>query len=357
MVGRNKWQLLLATVLLAVAPLWIPCDVSASPASTQSSDHSLAGRLELAADGRQLTGRPVVLKARLTNIGATPISYWFAGPGDYPSARHFRIYLTGQDGQTRAVVPTNGQYIRGSGMNREVKPGAMVEVPLALAPLPDGTWSVRVGSDEEYYLDQPSGKREVFWPAMPRSVPVKIEITQNAAAVAAWDRQLLNNVRQHNPFAKHLATAYHVDFVINAAISDLVGDDPKLAVAAADTLYFVRPLPPSAEKAIESAIDSQLALAPDRIDPEFLAYVLELAGEFPTGAMLEKVLAVAHCPFQWAVDVEMHYAAVSTLRYFPQNRAVVELKAFLNDKSQIIREGARAALDHPWPPQLRSAQQ
>lgn len=77
----------------------------------------------------------------------------------------------------------------------------MVQEPLAIAPLPVGTWSIQIASREEAYHDQgPGGKKHVIWPEMPRSISVKVTLKDDAAAAALWDQKLLDKVRKDDLF-------------------------------------------------------------------------------------------------------------------------------------------------------------
>lgn len=92
-------------------------------------------------------------------------------------------------------------------------------------------------------------------------------------------------------------------------LSDLVADDSKVASSAALTLFYVRPLPPGADKAIGRAIASQLQKPRFGEDLNLLAWLMELAGE--------------------------------------------DLKAFLHDPNESVRNAAQAAIEHPWPPRRK----
>lgn len=335
---------LIAAALWAIAP-----SASAAPGATQPSTR-LSGRLAIIADGASLAGRAVLLKATVTNTGDAPFYFWCGGPDRYPDAGKFVVILTDSAGNSHHVVATNGQYVRGSGIDYPIAPGASVAVPLAIAPLPAGVWTLRLASEEEKWVDLSDQAGHVTWPKMPETAPLSITVTVDAAATAIWDQKLLGQLRDGNPFARHVATQYCSQLVEGSVLADLVADDAKVAFKAEETLFDMRRLPPGAGKAIQTAIYKQLHRPRFEADQNLLACLVELAGRSPTDDMLESVLSVAHSKIDFpANELRMH--AVSALRYFPQERAAEELSAFLHDQSERVRNAAQGAIDHPLRPE------
>lgn len=132
-------------------------------------------------------------------------------------------------------------------------------------------------------------------------------------------------------------------------LADLSGSDDKAALSAVRTLYQTRPLPPGTDKAVLKAVDAQLKRDDHKANLNLLACLMDLAGHQPSDRMLEAVLAVAHSGLR-SPGNEILDHAVSALRYFPQKKSQAELSRFLTDKRPRVRDAAKKAKEHPWPP-------
>ena len=104
--------------------------------------------LQVASEGEQPAGWPLVLELKMTNTGVEPISWWTGGPGNYPGAQHFTVQVRyNYDNVWHDVEATNGQYTVGSGIGRSLKTGGSVAVPLAIPLKKTATYvSVRIGT-------------------------------------------------------------------------------------------------------------------------------------------------------------------------------------------------------------------
>src|SRR5215475_1341359 len=124
--------LLPATVLSADQPkirLW----PNGAPDSELYAQARGEVEITASADREQPSGWPIVVELTLTNVGKEPIRWWCGGPDLYPGAEHFIVQVRqGVGDDWRDVKPTNGQYVEGSGIDRQLKPGESITVPLAL---------------------------------------------------------------------------------------------------------------------------------------------------------------------------------------------------------------------------------
>jgi hypothetical protein len=310
-----------------------------------------SARLDVKIAEATLVGRPVLIEVTVANSGSAPISYWWGGPGKYPNAERFRVALTSNEGKTQEVVPSNGQYVEGSGGDLKIAPGESIKVPLAIPALAAGKWTLQVSCVEERsFSEKAGGARHVNWPAVDKTAGGVFTVKDDAQARERWDKEVLARIRGGTDvFSQHVASCYRIMGVLMPLLGDLSGSDDKAALLAVNTLFQTQTLPLDTDKAVRKAVAAQLKRDAYKANLNLLACLMGLAGHQPSDRMLEAVLAVAHSDLYSPGDEILDHA-VRALRYFPQNKSQEELRHFLTDKRQRVREAAKNAIEHPWPP-------
>jgi len=346
MATRTCWRLSIRAVIVAAAYCGCASIAFGADASSEPSTR-MSGHLDVAVVGVALADRPIQLNVTLLNTGSEPISYWTNDPENPPGAHFFSVTVAGSDAKARQVQATNIEPSPGSGVIDTIQPGVTTQIPLVLAPLPVGVWTVQVTSKEEWHKFSGSDVKIVDWPEMPASAPVAIAVKNDANATATWDRDLLARVRSKDFLAEHIATHYHIRYVIDAELDDLAGADSKAAWWATFVIGDLRPLPEGADKAIETGISTELGDPQSAERVYALEGLLQLAKRAPTDEMLSLVLAVARTQFEFPFNDQIHVEAVSVLSSFPQAQAADALNGFLNDPSENVRTAAKWAILHP----------
>ena len=283
------------------------------------------------AEAVQPADYPVIITLKLAVIGSTPFTYWCGGPGKYPSVDIFPVTLTDNKGQERKILLANGQYIMGSGMNREIKPGETMDVPASLGLLMVGSYSIQVGD----------GKA------------VKVEVKEDLQLAQQRKQEVVSEIHQGNPFQQFVTKQYDLDPVIEILQDDLTGTDVVAAENAAYTLYLIHPKPANLATTITKTMDQQLPQITKLIKQQFrstaiefkrfqlLSMLVQMAGEIGSDDALVPVMTVLDTDTSEIPDdaftpcnpnlESVKITAVKELGRFKQQRATDELHRLLRD--------------------------
>ena len=226
-----------------------------------------AASLRVTADALQPSDAPIVLELTIQNTGATRLSYWCGGPGDYPDCDDFVATVTrrGPAETVARIRLANGQSAGGAGRAFEVAPGASVHFPAALGPLPRGSYKIEVegaarGRERDGLIVAAD------WPATRTLDAIGVEVRDDPRLAAARDAGVLAKIRAHDPFARCLAVTWPRAAVREALAADLTGDDAVAADRAADGLWGDRPPDKSDLPLVARAIDQHLQPPDDGCD-------------------------------------------------------------------------------------------
>lgn len=273
-------------------------------------------RVDVTAEAVQPAGYPVVLSLVMTNTAKTPFTYWCGSPELYPGAHLFVVRVMDAKGAETPVLPENGQYTLGSGVDQEIKPGETVEVPAALDPLPAGRYSIHVGA----------GKAAT------------VTVEQNAELGLKREQDVVRQIRAGREFGRFLSYKYPREAVTRQLVQDLAADDAGAAFVAARALFAQRTLPEGTGATIAAAMTKQLAAKPS--NGNLLVYLAILAANIGTDEARAPVLALAKSDEY--DEVRMH--AVESLATFKQPEASAELRGLLKEWEPRVRLAAAAAL-------------
>jgi hypothetical protein len=200
--------------------------------------------VDVQADAVQPKGAPVLLSLTFTNTGTESASYWSGGPGKYPNGSMFTARVTDANGKTRELTLANWQYESGSGGHFQVQPGQSVTLPAAIEPLPADSYTIEVRGGRG--MRARAGKA------------AKVVVKDDPQVARAREQDLLDRIRQGEPFAQRLVSAYPAEAVTRALLQDLLSKDGQLALRAAHTLERVHKLPADAGKIVNEAMRMHL---------------------------------------------------------------------------------------------------
>jgi hypothetical protein len=236
-----RYLFLAPLAILSLARAYVAC----------ADDVPGQGNVELtvAVDHDQPAGWPVVVEVTLKNTGAAPIKWWCGGPGLYPGAEHFIVKVRyGPDRDWLDARATNGQYFEGSGSFRELKPGEIIVVPLAIPTKRTGGLSFTI--------------RPAEWRT---AKPVEGFVMTSDVRAHADNRQarvIAAAIAQSPPFWRHLAEDYPDAVVMDAMLKLVTVDNASIAGGAARVLAFQLTLPESAGDSLAPLVDRWLPRSP-----------------------------------------------------------------------------------------------
>lgn len=189
--------------------------------------------ITVSADREQPSGWPIVVELTLTNVGNEPISWWCAGPGTYPGAEHFIVQVRhGVEDDWRDMRPTNGQYIEGSGNDRQLKPEESITVPLAL--------QVENKSESSFRILPRDWRADKF-------AEVSVLLSDDPVYADRRRARVIEAVLgQTDPFWRHIAERYADAVVIEAMLRSVMEDDALIVAKAAYVLARQGKLPEDA---------------------------------------------------------------------------------------------------------------
>jgi hypothetical protein len=198
-----------------------------------------AGALEVRGEAVQPANAPVLLELVVRNTGPAPIIYWCAGPGEYPDGAEFTAAIRRTD--LRSVPGrselSNGQHPDGAGRAYEIAPGRALRFPAAVRPpLPPGEYDISVECAAAGTMHD-GAVRFVTWPAMRSANAFHVTVRDDPKLLAARDARIVAQVREHDPFARHVASTWPRLPVREELVKDLTGDDIVAADRAADGLW------------------------------------------------------------------------------------------------------------------------
>jgi hypothetical protein len=299
----------------------------------------LRATVEVKIDGQPIAGAPILLQLTIKNTGANAFSYWCGGPARYPQGDAFTVLIEDEKGRWRRIRLSNGQYVQGSGGGIEIKPGDVVAFPAALSSLAAGAYSLRqVHCDAAGYYPGPDHHMVVTWPAMDAEPGLAINVREDAAALRRFGAQLLDRVRRDEPFARHVATEYHVQPVLDAVTEDLLAEDAGVVEGAAATLYHLSEFPKGFGEVVKRSMLKQLRADPPAKDA--CSMLAALAGRDGSDGSLDAVLAYVEAAKAWG---EPRWP-LQDLSDFKQPAAAAALRRALTDPDPLVRFTAAVGL-------------
>jgi HEAT repeat protein len=275
---------------------------------------------DVRAEPAQPIGTPVLLAVTLTNTGHKPLFY--VGDRPYPNAAPMVAQIIDAKGNIREIAVINRRGALRSGPLVEIKPTESVEIPALIEALPPGSYSIQIG----------------------RGKSARVTVKDDPKLLRKWERELLAKIRSGDPFAdfvvyKYLTAKTPSKSLIDDLLQDSLSDDEKVAERAAWPLLHMRELPPNATAITSKAMAKHLAAINQRgsANTLILPSLAGLAATIGSDEALESVLTLAQTPL-------VRGAAVFALSKFKQEKAVKQLRSFLQDQNAEIRFDAAQAL-------------
>jgi hypothetical protein len=328
---------------LTLAVIFITSAAYASDAPAQGEVAITAS-----ADREQPSGWPVVVELTLTNVGNEPISWWCGGPDVYPGAEHFRVQVRqGVKDDWRDVKPTNGQYVEGSGLDRQLKPGESITVPLALPVDKKGESNFRI-LPREWRADN--------------FAEVSVLLSDDTLYADHRRARVIEAVSgQPDPFWRHIAERYADAGVIEAMLSSVMEDDAIIVARAASVLARQGKLPEGAGADFAALVRRWLPQSPrpewGGLREDIVAAALKTQSEEARTAVLDAMRA--------APDATSRWIAINALRLSPGDgewfrrarAAIIRLQRASPSDIELARQSNLAVewldgrLEYPEPPQ------
>ena len=169
-------------------------------------------------------GLPVVMWVRTPNVSGRAIRPHMTGPGTCFEAGRFAVQVTRAGEEPRLARPRNGQFGQGLMSPVDIPAGGALRTPLAIEPLPRGEYDAELWEVERVRLESKPTKQLTTF---------KFRVVADAGERARWIERRLAEVRRGEPFAASVCLSFKVDEVTSAMVTDLAGDDPDRAHAAA----------------------------------------------------------------------------------------------------------------------------
>lgn len=193
--------------------------------------------LTISGDAVQPAGAPVILQLLVRNTGKSRISYWCAGPGEYPDAAVFvaTVAPVGAPGKPFTLILDNGQW-SGPGRAFELAPGRSITIPATIGPVLPGRYRITIEGAAQG-RGEGDALKAITWPATRSDNVFEVEVRHDNSLAAARDARIVASVRANDPFARHLASTWPRKGVRDALVVDLTGDDVVAADRAADGLW------------------------------------------------------------------------------------------------------------------------
>jgi len=258
----------------------------------------------------QPTGTPILVTITATNQGDTPVICDVRV--SYPKAGLFQAKITDAQGRVRELFLCKGEISGGSGRFGQLKPGASLDVPGWIEPLPVGFYTIQVGQGKS----------------------AKVTIKDHIDVARKWDEDLLLKIRSGDPFANDLAYVclrdkYARPSFIDGLLGDLSSDSEVEVERAASTLNRATELPAKAGAIIIRAMKKRLQLVKEGRSTKtwVLGSLAAMSAQIGTDEALESVIALARTK-------EVRGNAIWALGKFQQEKAALELRLFLNDQNE-----------------------
>ena len=303
--------------------------------ASNEPDYTVPANLSVDVDANpvQPADDPIFVTLRVTVTGNAPYSYWCGGPGAYLNADVFTAKVIDSNGKTQGIKLQNGQYMMGSGSDREIKAGETAQVPASLGMLPAGIYTIQVGS----------------------GVSAKLEVKADQQLTQKREKEILAGIYQREPFSKFLAFHYHLKSVVDALQRDLTGSDLATARQAVEMFYLINPKPDGFAATIGQAMQQQLKSTDNTAAKfDFMLFLEQQAAEIRSDEMLALLLEVLASDTTNIPDrgltvgdtnlEDVRVKAVYSLASFKQPRATEELRSLLTDSHFWIRTAAAQVL-------------
>jgi len=321
-----------ASILIGLLTVAIAAMADEEPSFAPAGE--MRASLAVKVDQKQIAGVPVIFELTITNSGTKAFACWCGGPDKYPPADWFEAVIIDEAGKERRVPMSNGQYHMGSGGAIKIEAGKSSKLPAAIEGLPAGKYTIKaIVGEAQGYFPNPKLAMIATWPAMEWKEGQKFEVKDDAEGAARFAKDLLKQVRAGQPFAKHVATDYTIQVVIDAMFGDLESADPEVVTQASRTVYRLGEFPKGFGAVIRRAMSKQLSVeSPSGDATAMLASLAEREGSDDS---LEAVLAYIDSGMQreWSMQ---------NLFNFKQEKAAARLRELLKAKEDSIR--LRAAI-------------
>jgi hypothetical protein len=285
--------------------------------------------LKAEAERYEAAGWPVIVDVTMTNVGKGPVTWWCGGPDRYPGAEHFAVRVRyGAESEWHEVEATNGQYVAGSGVTRELKLGESIVVPLAIPVEKSGGVSFTIrprswGEDKgvDGYVEVREGRKYVD----------RVRARAIGGAICGT-----------SPFWRHVAEWYADGVVVDAMLKLVTVDDWPVVAGAADVLARQKRLPEGAAGRMADVVRRWLPRSPEPawggLREDVVEAALKTRGEAARRAVLDEMVT--------ARDAATRSVALEGLRTSPGDEgwlrrareAVVALQRSAPDDVELARQ-------------------
>lgn len=256
--------------------------------------------LAIKEDREQPIGWPVVVEVTLTNVGKEPIGWWCGGPDVYPPAEHFAVQVRyGAEDDWHDVASSNGQYVRGSGFTRQLKPGESIVVPMAIPVDKNDGISFRLLT-RDWHMD--------------KSAEGYVQVRDDPAWLDHRRARVIACALARTPsFWQHLAEKYADAVVIDAMLKSITVDNAPIVAGAARVLARQNTLPLSAGEDFAVLVQRWLPRSPipewGGLREDVVEAALKTRSETARKAVLDAL--------KTAPDATSRWIAINALRLSP----------------------------------------
>jgi len=188
--------------------------------------------LRIKAEDRQPVGMPIIIHVQIQNVGDKPISWWCGIGSQLPGAMNFRIESKHQgDTEWRVAKATNHETDEGSGINKTLKSGESLLVPLVVTVRPQSvSGHVR---KEPIFVDTIDVRVTSALDASNSTSEAQIMIYHDPRLIEQRQFQMIRGiVDADNSFWHHVAI-HHADAVVVDAAYNLSEVDNRLVSKSA----------------------------------------------------------------------------------------------------------------------------
>ncbi len=264
------------------------------------------------AESTQPAGRPVLFTLAVTNSSYK--AYVYTGRHhSYLPGTPFLALITDDRGKAREAQMSNDRggasAPGGSGGTFRLLHGQTLDVPVCIDPLEPGSYEIEVRES----------KRAESALSVKTVQPIKVVVKNDSELAKKWEAELVARIRKGERFAQHVAASYPTDSLIALLLQELLSDDGQVVWRAAFPLLRVKKLPDNSAALISKAMDKH----PARV-------LADLAAKIGTDESLEPVIKLARTE-------QFRGGAVWALGSFRQEKAIQELRRFLNDENQEVQ--------------------
>ena len=242
------------------------CNTPSAIASGQL-DQKPSVKMTVSVATAQAQGFPILAHITLQCNMMSPVYYWNGGPDVYPNADYFKAMITDEKGRiftlysrpqltsiaikSPSLELSNGQQQEGIGEIRKVLPGEVVDVPIAISPLPPGKYSIKFGVTTQFSqlsLNIP------FWsPSL--TPPLNFTVSDKPSATQQLTSALIKKTRADDHFLLDTVLRYNILPLAPQLLTNLTSADYLEADNITKALLQINTEPIGTEQAVAIAIN------------------------------------------------------------------------------------------------------